>query len=160
MEKLDPDIIEKFKEAEGNPYHGPLGNRIDHIIREVYPLAFENFEIDWYGYSDATGEYEGSLISSLSRDTIDIGESEAMKSPDYRTAEGQVFEDYWPYIPQTFLFMDDEDIIDEIKTAIADWAVEMQRKKDMAKAAKIKREAKKKAALGKLSKEERKALGL
>lgn len=159
IERSDLDkYLEHIKEA--NVYEKKISNRINYILREVFPRHFKGFKLIWWDYAtyDYNSEEQGKLDYALRyKNTIEI-------RSDWNQPKLIILKDYISDLIQAFplgyLFMSDDDLESEL-TKIVDKAIanEEKRKNDL-KLAKEKDKKLKAKALNKLTKEEKKVLGL
>lgn len=151
VEQSDLDSYWEY-EKKAAAYEKKISDRIYHILKYVYPKAFDGFKLSWWDYSTyyLESEEEGTLSYAWRGDSINL-RSEWSKEPhEY----GDLLSNYICNFPVSYLTSSDEDIENELK----DMLVRAKEEEGKA-AAKKKKEEVKQAALSKLSDEERKALG-
>lgn len=175
VEKLDPNILDNYfkakeeleeisREAQSKVYsfYNPITNRINHILREVLPQAYPNFNLSWWGFLDCTENDDGDFDRSL--EYADDGrialEGEWSFGVEYRTPAGHVAGDILHELPVEYLYWSDEEIVQSILDEIKDEEDRRALSKQKREKKKAEKAAVKAVALSKLSKEEREALGL
>lgn len=159
---ITDDVVAKYQAAlkAAGSFGGQIESRIDYIIRELYPKAIPEFEIDWYGYNGVSENFDGDLASSIYRDTIEISGHECKSWPDWKSPEGYVLQQIFPSIPIDYLSWEDAVVLEDIVATIAEEREKREVQALRRKEAKAKKAALAEKALSKLSEEEQKALGI
>lgn len=154
--KLDKSIISDLKEAKKalGIIEGKVFDRIDYILHFVFE-TFDNTLHNWY-FEDANEGGMGNLY--MDKDWIyDIfTDATCQNNMVMFLKDGKQYE-YDGIFPSRWLFEDFEEEVLQGKQA---WIDEQEAKKKKSKKAKETRNAKREEVLNKLSKEERKLLGV
>jgi hypothetical protein len=144
-----------------------ISNRVNYIVREIASL-FKG-EVKRWDWGDGSGEIEGHFTPNMVDDESIQLDGERTGSGDEWVAflkdENGQFTDEWEFhwfeFPTRFLY---EDFEEELKEGIQKYKEHEAKKKEMEKQKKLEKVKNKKKLLesvkSKLTKEERKALGL
>lgn len=150
--------IQDYKEAKGaaDKAAGKINKRIEEVVRLIFKACGKKYSQFWW-YPNASEGQAGSIgPEELSSDYISLEFDDWGKLSSFDT---YCF-DYRQGVPTQFLFMDDEAIIAQIKEEIEETEKRKKKRKETTLARKAEKAVLAKAAKEKLTKEERKALGL
>lgn len=149
------DTIETIKRA------GIHATQISNRVQYIFDTIAKSFKtgIDWWDWPNGTSDYDGTPRIR------DLQDGELYFSGQWRKGDKEMIAmidgSEWNFVYLEFPFKWlTEDFEDELKDGIKKYKEHLVKKKERQSAAKIKKAAKKKAVLAKLSAEDKKVLGL
>lgn len=146
---FDKSILEKYKyhDKEALKYEEEVKERINHILRNIAPKVYTNFNLEWWDFMtyDYNSEEDGRLSFSLEGNYINL-----------RCNHDSLMSDTLAYFKVDYLTMSDKDIVDDLTNELNEFNKLLAEEKSEEEA----EDNERKLALSKLSKKEKELLGL
>lgn len=152
---LTKEVLESYVEAnkKAEAIKNQITDRIDHVLSVICEAFGKKRRGYWYFYDAPEGQIGTLRLPIDDDDFIDYVAEDFPLIKNYLC-------DYGDSFPKRFLFMTDEEIISFIREETSRGETEKMKKAEKAEARKKSSAEKKQAVLAKLTKEERKALGV